>query len=185
MSDLRVDLSRWGSPHSFRNKIARTVWGTVWLLLFRTSPRVCYTWRSVLLRLFGAEIGKGVRVSPSTKIGMPWRLKIGDWCAIGPGVDCDNDGGVTIGDHTIISQYSYLCSATRDYTRTNLPHTPSPIHVGDQVWICADVFVGPGVTIGQGAVVGARSSVFKNVPPWSIVVGSPARFLKKRELSAQ
>ncbi len=79
-----------------------------------------------------------------------------------------------------MSQYSYLCAATHDYTQLSMPLVPKPIRVGSRAWIAADVFVGPGVTVGDGAVVGARSSVFRDVPSWTVVGGSPAKRLKRR-----
>ncbi len=96
--------------------------------------------------------------------------------------DCYCVGKIKIGKRSTVSQYSYLCGATHDYEHPLLPLVSAPIVIGDQVWITADVFVAPGVTIGDGAVVGARSSVFSDVEPWSVVAGNPARFIKRREL---
>jgi putative colanic acid biosynthesis acetyltransferase WcaF len=113
---------------------------------------------------------------------MPWKLEMGDYSCLGDYVICYNVGGICIGAHSTISQYSYLCSSSHDYKHTNMPQIFAPIIIEDQVWICADVFVGPGVTVGQGAVVGARASVFKDVEPWTVVGGHPAKFIKKRVL---
>jgi putative colanic acid biosynthesis acetyltransferase WcaF len=96
-------------------------------------------------------------------------------------VDCYCVAPVKIGSHVTVSQYSYLCCATHDYEDPNMPLIALPIVIQDQAWVCADVFVAPGVTIGQGAVVGARASVFKDVEPWAVVAGNPARFIKKRD----
>jgi putative colanic acid biosynthesis acetyltransferase WcaF len=97
-------------------------------------------------------------------------------------VDCYCVAPIKIGAHSTVSQYSYLCAATHDIERPDMPLVAAPITIGDGAWVAADVFVGPGVTIGDGAVVGARSSVFKDVPPWTVVVGTPAKVIKKREL---
>jgi len=93
---------------------------------------------------------------------------------------CYNTEAVHIGSHSVISQYSYLCTATHDYEDEAFTLYAKPIVIKDGAWICADVFVGPGVTIGRGAVVGARSSVYKDVPSWKVCVGNPARPIKDR-----
>ncbi|MGA2326231.1 MAG: putative colanic acid biosynthesis acetyltransferase [Bryobacteraceae bacterium] len=105
-----------------------------------------------------------------------------DCAALGPYVDCYNVAPVTLGARCVVSQYSYLCSATHDYTDLKLPLVAKPITIGPHAWVCADVFVGPGVTVGEGAVVAARSSVYRDVEPWTVVAGNPARFLKPRTL---
>ncbi len=169
------------SPHGLKNKAARALWGVVWLLLFRPSPRIFHGWRRVLLRCFGAELGTGVRVYPSTRVWAPWLLRMAEHACLAPMVDCYNVGGVTLGAYAIVSQYSYLCGATHDYTRASLPLLPRPIVIGARAWIAADVFVGPGVTVGEGAMVGARSSVYKDVPSWKVVAGNPARVIKQRK----
>lgn len=185
MNQPRVDVSSCPSPFPLRNKLARTLWDATWLCLFRPSPRFAHGWRRLLLRLFGAKIERGVHLYPSCKITMPWKLEMGDHSCIGPHVICYCGGGIQIGAHSTISQYSHLCTSSHDYEHPNMPQTFAPIVVRDQAWICADAFIGPGITVGQGAVVGARSSVFKNVEPWTVVGGNPARFIKKRVLKEQ
>jgi len=176
----QIDISNKPSPHSLRNKVARMLWGIVYVLLFRPSPKICHGYRRFMLRLFGARIGRGAHPHPSCRIFAPWNLTMGDHSTLGPYVDCCCVAPIRIGSHTTISQYSYLCGATHDYEDAHFTLNSSPIVIGEQVWIAADVFIGPGVSIGDGAVVGARSSVFKDVPPWTVVVGSPARYLKDR-----
>jgi putative colanic acid biosynthesis acetyltransferase WcaF len=118
----------------------------------------------------------------SAKIYFPWNLSIGDWSAIGEDVFIYNLGSVVIGNRVTISQRAHLCAGTHDYTDTTMPLLKPPITIQDQVWVCADAFVGPGVTVSQGAVVAARAVVVKDVPPWTVVGGNPARLLKRREL---
>jgi len=178
----QVDVSYCPSPHSFWNKLVRVIWGCFWLFLFRPSPKVCHGWRRFLLRVFGGKIGKGVHVYPSCKIWGPWNLTMADHSCLSFNVDCYCVAPIAIGSHATISQYSYLCCATHDYENPNMPLIALPIVIQDQAWLCADVFVAPGVTIGQGAVVGARATVFKDVEPWTVVGGNPARFIKKRVL---
>jgi putative colanic acid biosynthesis acetyltransferase WcaF len=151
--------------------------------LFLLSPRPFFGWRRLLLRLFGARIGRHVHIYGSAHIYLPWNLEIGDWSAIGEHALVYNLGLVRIGQNVTISQRAHLCAGTHDYTRPNLPLLKPPIRIGDQAWICADAFVGPGVTVGEGAVVGARAVVVADVGPWDVVAGNPARLLKKREIA--
>jgi putative colanic acid biosynthesis acetyltransferase WcaF len=183
MSNNVVNLSHVPSPFSFWNKLARVAWNCVWLLLFRPSPRIFHRWRAFLLRLFGAKLGKKrVFIYPSCQITMPWKLAVGENVCLGPNVICYNIGGVRIGSNTAISQNVHLCSSSHDYTTPNLVQTFGEIVIEDQVWICADAFIGPGRTIGSGAVVGARAVVTKDVQPWTIVAGNPAKYIKDRVL---
>lgn len=170
------------NPHSVGNKIGRTIWNIVWLLLYRPSPRFLHGWRRFLLRQFGAIVGKNVHPYPTARIWAPWNLEMGDHSCLGDHIDCYCVDKIRIGSHSTISQYSYLCTASHDYTDPSMPLTTAPIVIGEGVWIAADVFVGPGVAIGDGAVIGARSSVYKNVEPLTVVAGNPAMFIKKREL---
>ena len=162
----------------------RLLWGLS-RPLFSFSPRTAFAWRRFLLRLFGAEIGQRVNVYNSADIYMPWNLAAGDWSAIGEHAVIYNLGRVTIGREVTVSQGAHLCAGTHDYTRRDMPLLKPAIHVGDRAWICADAFVGPGVRIGDGAVVGARAVAVKDVPSWTVVVGNPARFIKKREIREQ
>jgi putative colanic acid biosynthesis acetyltransferase WcaF len=177
-----VDLSTVRSEHSFANKAARLIWGITWLILFRPSPRIFHGWRRCLLRLFGASIGRRVRIYPSTQVWAPWNLEMGDYSCLGPQVDCYCVAPIRIEAHAVVSQYSYLCSASHDYELANLPLVSRPIVIGEAAWVAADVFIAMGVTVGAGAVVGARASVFKDVEPWTVAGGNPARFIKARVL---
>lgn len=135
-----------------------------------------------MLRMFGAEVPFRCLIGGSVRVHFPWRLKIGQHVAISNGVVFYNLGGVTIGCRVVISQDVYFCGGTHDYTRANYPLLRKPITVDDDVWIGAGAFIGPGVRIGRGAVVGARAVVSKDVPPWKVVVGNPARIVKDRIL---
>ncbi len=179
---MKVDVSSYKSPHSLRNIIGRLLWGIVWLLLYRPSPKICHGWRRFLLRFFGAKVGKGACPHPSARIWAPWNLEMGEYSCLSFGVDCYCVDKIRIGSHATVSQYSFLCTATHDYEDMHMALVTAPITIGDSAWICADVFIGPGVIIGEGAVIGARSSLFKNVEPWTIVAGNPARFIKSRGL---
>ncbi|MFN0010335.1 MAG: DapH/DapD/GlmU-related protein [Phycisphaerales bacterium] len=172
------------SPLSLRNRLGRLAWTFVYRTLFRTSPEVLHGWRRMLLRLFGASLASTSRVYPTAKIWAPWNLTLAEFACIGRDVDCYNVMPIRIGARSTISQYTYLCGATHDYTKRDYPLIPLPITIGDDCWLAADVFVSPGITIGDGTVVGARSTVTKDLPPWVVAVGTPAKAIKKREFAA-
>ena len=163
------------------NKIARTLWQFVWLVLYRPTPRLLHRWRCLLLKIFGAKLGKDVHMYPSARIWAPWNLEMGDHSCLSDSVDCYCVDKIYIGAYSTVSQYSFLCTASHDYTIESMPLLTAPITIGDRVWITSDVFVGPGVTIGDGAVVTARSSVFCDLPPWHVAKGNPASAYKPRE----
>jgi len=167
------------SPHTRANRLMRVLWQTVWLLAYRPSPKIFHGWRRFLLRLFGATIARDASPHPSVKIWAPWNLEMGTRSCLGPNVDCYCVDRVVVGSWATVSQYSFLCTATHDYHDPLMPLITAPIAIGARAWVAADVYVGPGVTIGEGAVVGARSSVYRNVEPWTVVGGNPARILKK------
>lgn len=157
------------------NKLLRLLWRTVWVMLFRPSPRMCHGWRRFLLRLFGAKMGRGTYAYPSVQIWAPWNLTMADHSCLSHFVDCFCVDNVTLGHHATVSQYSHLCTASHDYNKADMPLLSAPIVIGDFGWVTADVFIGPGVTVGEGAVVAARSTVTRDVPPWTVVAGAPAR----------
>jgi putative colanic acid biosynthesis acetyltransferase WcaF len=171
------DLSRFRLPgRNFRGRSPAYVqlWWLVQWHLIRPSPQAMYGWRRFWLRRFGAEVGEGVLVRPSASVTYPWKVRIGDHAWIGDEVVLYSLGQITIGSHSVISQRSYLCTGTHDFSRPTFDMLVRPIIVGEQAWLAADVFVAPGVTIGRGCVVGARSSVFNDLPESMVCYGSPA-----------
>ena len=168
-------------PEGFRGRHAVIVqlWWIVQSLLFRPSPQFMYGWRRWLLRLFGAEIGRGVILRPTMQVQFPWKVKIGDYSWIGDEVVLYSLGEIQIGANAVVSQRSYLCTGSHRL-ELDFPIYAEKIVVEDQVWIATDVYVGPGVTVARGALVGARSSVFKNLPAGMICLGSPAKPVKPR-----
>lgn len=173
------------SPYSYRNRIGRVLWGLTWLLLFRPSPRPLHAWRRLLLRIFGATVEARAHPYPSAKIWAPWNLTMREGSCLADHVDCYCVDRVVLEPYATVSQYSFLCTAGHDYTLPDRPVVTAPIRIGRRSWVAADAFVGPGVTVGEGAVVGARASVFRNVEPWTVVGGNPARVLKKYEPSVE
>ena len=183
-ASVTLDTSRQAcpSPHSLANKVGRVMWGCCWWLLFRSSPRLMFGWRNLILRAFGARVAKTSRVDPSVRIWAPWNLVLGSDTSIGHHTDVYNVAAITIGDRATVSQYSYLCAASHDIADPNMTLTASPIEIRDAAWVCAKAFVGPGVTVGTGAVVGACAVAVKDVSDWDIVAGNPARHIGRREL---
>ncbi|MFP9099573.1 putative colanic acid biosynthesis acetyltransferase [Flavobacterium sp. RHBU_24] len=183
-SDVDV-LNMKDSRHKFslKNKISRVLWGFASLILFRPfSLRIFKKWRVFVLKCFGANISWTSMVNANVKIWAPWNLEMGDYACLGPKVDCYNQGKITIKNNATISQKVYLCASTHDFTDPNHALVLKPIVIGERAWVAADAFIGPGVTIGDGAVVGARGAVFKNVTPWTVVGGNPAVYVKDRKI---
>lgn len=162
------------------DKIYRLFWRIVSLFLFRPFTLPFFNgWRIFLLKCFGAEIGKGCIVFSSVYIPSPKRFKMGINSCIGPEVKL-HFGSTVIGNKVTVSQRTYLCSATHDTTSINTPFVHGVIIVKDFAWVAAEAFIMSNVTIGKGAIVGARAAVFKSVDDWTIVGGNPAKFIKKR-----
>jgi putative colanic acid biosynthesis acetyltransferase WcaF len=171
-------------PQGFRGRSKAFVqlWWLVHSTLFALSPQVMYGWRSWLLRMFGARIGRGTIIRQSVKIPYPWKLTVGDYCHIGDEVHLYTYGDIEIGDCAVVSQRSYICAGSHDYTSPTFDLVAEKIVIESEVWVATDVFVAPGVRIGHGAVIGARSSVFHDIPPGMIAVGTPAKVIRERKV---
>lgn len=163
------------------NKLARAVWQIVYWFFFRFTPVPMHPWRAVILRLFGASIGKQVRIYPSVKIWAPWNLVMADESCIGPDVDCYCVDRIEIGLRAVVSQRAFLCTASHDYNRLGLPLMVAPITLHAETWVTAEVYVGPGVTLNEGAVALARAVVVRDVAPWVVVAGNPAGAVRERD----
>lgn len=176
------DLSRFATPPGFRGRSGITVliWQVVQQTLFAWSPQPAYGWRRWLLRMFGARVGRGVLVRPTARITYPWKVELRDYCWIGDQAEIYSLGPISIGENAVVSQRSYLCAATHDYNDITFPLVANQIVVEREAWIATDCFIAPGVTIGAGTIVGARSTVLKSVAAASIVAGHPARLVGQR-----
>lgn len=168
------------SPYRTREKIGRVLWAVAQTVLFRWSFHTCYGWRRVLLRMFGARIASTVRIRRTVCIECPWNLAVGEETGIGDHATLYCLGPITIGHRVTISQHAHLCAGTHDYTDPNMRLLRPPIEVGNDVWICADAFVGPGVHVGDGAILGARGVAMHDLEAWTIFAGNPARIVKPR-----
>ena len=171
------------SDWTARERMRRLLWSAVYLAIFRLTFHNWYALRALLLRLFGARLGRNVRIRRTVRIEVPWNLDIRDDVSIGDAVILYSLGIIRIGARSFVSQYAHLCAGTHDHTRSDYPLLRLPVTVGEDCWIAADAFVGPGVTIGDRTVLGARASAFSDLPSDVIAVGNPARAVKPRELT--
>jgi putative colanic acid biosynthesis acetyltransferase WcaF len=187
-SDIRYqDLSKYVNPKGFRGRSAAFVqfWWLVDALLVRPSPQVFFGWRRAILRLFGAKIGPGVLIRPSVRIVYPWKLSIGANSWIGDDVSLYSLGEIEIGHDAVVSQGTYVCAASHDHLRPDFPIFARPIVIEPEAWVAAQCFIAPGVRIGRGAVVQARSVVMNDVPEAAIVGGHPAVIIGSRVPAAK
>lgn len=168
------------SAYSTREKVGRLLWALVQGTVFRWSFHNWYGLRVWILRRFGARIGANVRIRRTVVIECPWNVAIGDGSSVGHAAILYCLGPVTIGRHVSISQYAHICAGSHDYRRPDMPLTRPPITIGDDAWIAADAYVGPGVTVGAGTILGARGVASRDLEPWSIYAGNPARLVRER-----
>ena len=163
MTETKIDLSKYHNALSRKNQVIRLLWSVTWAIFARPLPRsVGSGWKRTLLRIFGAKIDKTAVVYSTARVYYPANLVMGRYSCLASDVDCYNVAPITIGDNTLIT---------------------APIVIEDQTWVAAHAFIGMGVTIGQGAVVGATASVYRDVLPWTVVGGNPAREIKKRKIN--
>jgi putative colanic acid biosynthesis acetyltransferase WcaF len=174
------DLSIPHNTRSVRANMKIQLWYIVNATLFGCSPHVFYGWRRFLLRLFGARIGSNVKIRPSCKIAQPWNLSIGNHSYIGDEVVLYSLDRIEIGQHVSVSARSYLCTGTHNPRSIKFDLITAPILIEDESWIAADSFIYPGITIGLGAVIAARSTVRSNLLPGYIYAGTPAVAIKSR-----
>jgi putative colanic acid biosynthesis acetyltransferase WcaF len=168
-------------PQSLGERVLGALWAIVRVLLFRPTPESFNAWRVGLLKLFGARIGPHTAIGSSVRIDFPWNLRIGSDVFIAPHVIINCMGEVWIGDRTRISQYSHICAGTHEYQRRDMRIRRCAITIGSDVWVAVDAFVGPGVTLGDGCLLAARSSAFRDLPAGMVCIGEPARARKNRE----
>lgn len=169
---------------TLRNRVGRMAWNISAALLFRPSPRPMHAWRAMLLRAFGARLGRNCHIYARARIWAPWNLTCGDVVAIADDVEIYNAWPVVLDSHATISQQAYLCAASHDMDDPRFPMIGSPIHIGRRAWVCARATVLPGVTLGEGAVLATGAVATKNIEPWSVHGGVPARRIRERQRCA-
>jgi putative colanic acid biosynthesis acetyltransferase WcaF len=169
-----------GASFSFGNRLGRALWGAVWFVFCRFSPRPFHIWRAFILRCFGAQLGAGCHIYPGARIWAPWNLVCSPGAAIADDVIIYNQAVITLGERVVVSQGAHLCTGTHNYESPGFELIALPITVQARAWICAEVFIHPGVTVGEGAIVGARAVVTKDMPAWTICAGHPCAPMKPR-----
>lgn len=180
-----LEGSRFGTPGRARSFtwshiLFRAIWNVTWLLLAAWTPPQLHRWRRILLNLFGANIAKGARVYGSARIWYPPNLEMGTGAVLGWKSHCYCMDRIVIDDFAVISQFSHLVAGTHDTESATFQLYTKPIHIGSHAWIAAGCFVGPGVTVHEGAVLGARGVTFKDLDPWTIYGGNPAKAIRPR-----
>ena len=165
--------------YSLPNKVGRVVWGFVYVLFFRFSPRPFHGWRAFLLRRFGARIGPRCRIYSAAKVWAPWNLECQIGATIADGAEIYNPAKVVLCEGAIVSQGAYLCAASHDYEDPDFPVIEATIRIGQRAWVAARSIVLLGVTIGDDCVVGAGSVVTKSMPPNTLCAGNPAKVIKQ------
>ena len=166
---------------SLQNRLQRLLWNVCWAIFYRLSPRPFFAWRAQLLRLFGARLGPGCKFYPSSTIHSPWNLVCEDLVAVADGVEIYNPAPLRLGSHAILSQGAYLCGATHDIDDPEFPLLAYAMELGAYSWVCARACVGPGVNLGEGAVLGLASVATKDLEPWTVYAGAPAVRIKERQ----
>jgi len=166
---------------SLSNRLRRLIWGICWALFYRLSPKPFHAWRSFLLRLFGAKMGPGCHFYPGSKVWAPWNLICADQVTAADGAEIYNPAPVTFGSHAILSQNAYVCGATHDYNDDAFPLIAYAMNFGAYAWVCARASVGPGVNMGEGAVLGLGSIASRDLDPWTVYAGVPAVKVKDRQ----
>ena len=176
----RFEERRFQPPYfSVENRAARLIWGIIWTVFFRFSPRPFHAWRALLLKIFGANLGEDCHIYPGAKIWAPWNLQCGDRVAIADGAEIYNPSIIQLCDDAIVSQGAYLCGASHDYRENSFPLTTSPIVLERRAWVAARAIVMMGVRLGEGCVIGAGSVVTTDMPPWSVCAGNPCKVIKE------
>jgi len=171
-----------GPTFAWTHRAYRVLWWLTCALAFRPSPRPFHSWRRALLRLFGAEVAAGCHVYPRAKIWAPFNLEMGEDSCLADDVSCYCVDKIRIGRRVVVSQGAHLCTGSHDISSPFFALVTAPITICDHVWVASEAFIGPGVHLGEGCVVGARGVVTKNTLPWTVYTGNPAKPIKLRSI---
>ncbi|AFY38241.1 putative colanic acid biosynthesis acetyltransferase WcaF [[Leptolyngbya] sp. PCC 7376] len=179
---MRLDLYTVGSYSPGASLLKRLLWYFFGAVLVRSYLIPFSGLKVVLLRLFGATIGQGVRIKPGVRVKFPWRLVIGDFVWIGEDAWLDNLAPITIGDHVCISQGVYLCTGNHDWSAPEFSLKTQAIAIESDSWLAAGARVAPGVTIGKGAILALGAIALKPLEPMMIYQGNPAIAVRQRQI---
>jgi putative colanic acid biosynthesis acetyltransferase WcaF len=177
-----VDRDQLEGAPSFplRHRLFRALWNVTWMSLAFWTPPPMHRWRRFLLRVFGADVHPTTRIYGWVRIWYPPNFSAKAHSSVGPGANIYCMGNITLGEKVVISQGAYLCGGTHDISDPHFTLVTRPIVIGARAWIAAEAFVGPGVTVNEGAVIGARAVLFKDAEAYGVYSGNPAVFIKKR-----
>jgi putative colanic acid biosynthesis acetyltransferase WcaF len=179
--DARAHKALEGGPSfSLGHRLYRALWALSWFTLAAWTPPPLHAWRRLLLRVFGAKLASGARVYASARVWYPPNLTMDAFACLGPRVICYCMAPIRLGEYAIASQGSHLCAGTHDIRDPHFQLIARPIAIGARAWIAAEAFVGPGVTVGDGAVLGARAVAMRDLDPWTLYGGHPAQSLGPR-----
>lgn len=171
-----------GPSFSFKHRLFRAIWNGTWLLTCSWTPAPLFRWRLLVLTLFGAKVHRTARVYGSARVWYPPNLVMHAYSVIGPNANCYCMDEVVLGEMVVVSQNAFLCAGTHDIGDPDFQLVTRPISIGARAWVAADAFVGPGVKVGEGSVLGARAVLFKDAAPWGVYVGNPAILVRQRQL---
>jgi putative colanic acid biosynthesis acetyltransferase WcaF len=188
MSILDAKISRaleGGPSFTLKHRVVRAIWNVTWLIFASWTPPSFHGWRRFLLRLFGAKVASTAGIYGSARIWYPANFEIGRHAYIGPRVVVYSMAKIVFGEYALASRGAYLCAGTHDIEDLHFQLKTMPITIGARAWIAAEAFIGPGVCVGEGAVLGARGCAFRDLEPWTVYAGNPARALKQRLIRFQ
>jgi putative colanic acid biosynthesis acetyltransferase WcaF len=169
-----------GASYSYGHRLTRLFWSAIWLLAASWTPAPMHRWRIWLLRRFGAEVHSTAHIYGSVRVWYPRNLQMKEHSCLGPRVSCYSMAPIRLGENAIVSQGAHLCAGGHDIDDSSFQLVVQPIVLERNAWVAAEAFIGPGVTVREGAVIGARAVVFKDADPWTVYVGNPARPLRAR-----
>lgn len=169
-----------GATYSFSHRAYRLLWSTVWSLLGVWTPVPAHSWRRSLLRVFGAQVDSTAKVYPGVRVWYPRNLVMSRYATLGPNVNCYCMSTIYLGEYALVSQGAYLCGGTHNIDAAEFELQVGAIYLEAQSWVAAEAFVGPGVNVGHGAVLGARAVAVKDLDAWGVYVGNPARKIRMR-----
>jgi putative colanic acid biosynthesis acetyltransferase WcaF len=171
-----------GASFTLRNRLYRLAWSVTWVLLASWTPVQLHGWRLFLVRLFGGKTARTGHIYPSARIWSPRNFELGEHACVGPHVKVYSMAKITFAHYSLASQGAHICAGTHDIEDLHFQLQARPIEIGYRAWIAAEAFVGPGVRVGDGAVLGARACAFRDLDDWTVYVGNPARPIKRRNV---
>jgi len=161
-------------------KALALIWNIVNSTAYRYSPFFFRGWRRFLLRVFGANIAPSASPSRLAKIDYPWNLTMEAFSSIGPNSWLYGLDRISLGEKCCVGEGVKILTGTHSITDCCFSLRTAPVAVDACAWVATSATLLPGVHIGEGAVVGACAVVTKDVPPWTVVAGNPAKEVKKR-----